>query len=643
MKKTTLLKSCKTALLLLTAVSTQFISAQNDFPFDEIELTDGAFNNSININNNQGAASFNNLLLGSNVDFNTSIARLLLSRADLRNPDGSLLIRNAANQGFNSLAGQRFIEDNDPVVIRFPQGVFINSYNWERVVDENGVELAAADSRNIVDPFEVRGMVAHQSPVNVRIGYPSLRGIFDTAARNGKPLDLLTGISVVGNDANSNLRRWESMINDGFDVTDMELGNEFFFRTQRSGTINTEAQWRTRASSIVTAIRNRANQLGRNVRFAIPIAYRPGDPREPQTRRDSDQRFNDLITQDESFFDALVVHRYVNVDREEGTRPESLSSESLRRLLCASVTMDESLTYCKTQVSEDKNSIWLTEWGVAGSEEDGIGASFLGAADTYSHIIRNQDRLEVERINWFSTVGLNNQYTLNRVNGEVVATKTGYGDIYSVLRDNLRDSQVFNNTELTSPTLTNGGINQGVTALSVIPVQRANGTPRFVIINKTNQTGRLIVNNDGTRENSINYIANGVRWESLTATQSITYNEEVEDTDAILVPPYALISVDMSFGAGNPVLSVNDNIANDKNKSVTLYPNPTSSVVNIGLNGINSANVTIINLLGKLIYSTSTNQAELQIDVAGILEPGIYLVNVTDQNNRKFVKKLVVN
>ena len=37
----------------------------------------------------------------------------------------------------------------------------------------------------------------------------------------------------------------------------------------------------------------------------------------------------------------------------------------------------------------------------------------------------------------------------------------------------------------------------------------------------------------------------------------------------------------MSFGAGNPVLSVNDNIANDKNKSVTLYPNPTSSVVNI--------------------------------------------------------------
>ncbi len=634
-------------LLTLALVFSMGVSrAQSDFPFDAIPLNNGAFDASININVAQGTEEFNNLLLGSNVDFNTSIARLLLSRAPLLDFEGNVINQNAANQGFNSLEGQRFIEENDPVVLRFPQGVFANTYHWERILDDEGMELAAADSRHIIDPFVIDGRTIsrHNSPVEVRIGYPALRDIFDTAANLGKPLDLLTVLSIIGNDADSNGRRWSSMIADGHDVRDMELGNEFFFRSQRSGTINTEAQWRTRASSIVDEIKTRAAGLGRTVRFGIPIAYRPGDPLEPQSRRDSDQMFNNLITQDESFFDALVVHRYVNVDRGLNDTPESLSEASLRRLLCASVTMDESLTYCKTQVSEAKNSIWLTEWGVAGSNEDGIGASFLGAADTYSHIIRNIDRLEVERVNWFSTVGLNSQYTLERVNGTVVATPTGYGDIYRVLRDNLRDSDVFQSVEVTSPELRSNNVAQGTNALSIIPVRNEDGTPRLVIINKTDRNARLTVSTDGAVETSVNYNAIGVRWENLTDIASRPYAELQRDTDAITVPPYSLIRVSMSFGEGTPVLSTSGSgdIA-DNQSSVVLYPNPASSIVNIALKGMNTADVVITDLLGKVVYQTQTSQTNLKLDTASILNAGIYLVSVTDGNNRRFVNKLVVN
>ncbi|SEP69017.1 hypothetical protein SAMN05421824_0068 [Hyunsoonleella jejuensis] len=289
-------------LLLILGVS--FTNAQNQFPYDAINLTNGAFDASLNINTSAGESPFNNLLLGSNVDFNTSIARLLLSRAPLFASDGTLINSNAANQGFNSINGQQFIADNDPVVLRFPQGVFANTYHWEQVLDENGQEIAAADSRHIIDPFIVNGRVIsqHNSPVSVRIGYPSLRSIFDTAANNGKPLDLLTVLSIIGNDADSNGRRWSSMIEDGHDVRDMELGNEFFFRSQRSGTISTEAQWVARARQIVENIKNRASALNRTVRFAIPISFRGGDPTRSQSNRDFHQNYNDLITVDESFF-----------------------------------------------------------------------------------------------------------------------------------------------------------------------------------------------------------------------------------------------------------------------------------------------------------------------------------------------------
>lgn len=638
MKKNTLIFFSRLVLIL----SMSLVNAQNNFPYDDITLTNGAFDASININTLAGETPFNNLLLGSNVDFNTSIARIILSRAPLFSSDGVLINNRAANQGFNSLEGQEFIANNDPVVLRFPQGVFANTYHWEQVLDDNGQEIAAADSRHIIDPLIINGRTIsqHNSPVNVRIGYPSLRSIFDTATSNGKPLDLLTVLSIIGNDADSNGRRWSSMIEDGLDVKDMELGNEFFFRSQRSGTIFTEAQWVTRSRQIVENIKNRASALNRTVRFAIPISFRGGDPVQSQTTRNFHQNYNNLITADESFFDAIVVHRYVNAQREN--KPEDLTDQSLRNLVSASRIMDQSLSYCKTQVSADKDAIWLTEWGVAGSEVDAIGASFLGAADIYSHIINNNERLEVERINWFSSVGLNAQYTVNGTQDNVQIGRTGYGDVYSVLRDNLRDSNMFNEFTLTAPRLRVSGEVQDDKAIHAIAVRRSDGTPRLIITNKTNATARLNVNLDGNRENVINYIVSGFRWESLIAASSIPYFDEQTNTDAILAPPFSVTKVDMSFGEGTAILSTDDNFVFNNN-DFTLFPNPASSMVNIDLNGLNSANIIITDMLGKVVMQTKTKQANTQLNIEGILNSGIYLVRVVGDKNKSFIKKLVIN
>ncbi len=633
----------KLFFLCVIYCSGNFAFAQIAFPYDAIDLDNGAFNATVSINTTAGVSPFNNLLLGSNVDFNTSVARSLLSRTDEIDPSTGQSVRRF-NQGFNGPNGQDFIANNDPVVLRFPQGVFANTYHWERVVDDEGEELAAADSRHIIDPFFINGRLIslHDSPTTVRIGYPSLRGIFDRAISNGKPLDLLTVLSIIGNDADSNGRRWSSMIADGHDVRDMELGNEFFFRSQRSGTINTEAQWVARARDVVTNIKNRANTLDRTVRFGIPISFRGGDPTQNQSGRDFHQNYNDAITVDESFFDAIVVHRYVTEQRTEGIEPEDLTAQSLRNLISASEIMNQTLTYCKTQVSADKNSIWLTEWGVSGSETAAIGASFLGTADIYSHIITDNERLEVERVNWFSAVGANQQYTVSGSNANVVIGTTGYGDVYGILRDNLKNANVFNDVSVTAPSLRVGGVAQEGKSIHVLSVERADGTPRFIITNKTNAMARVFVNRGDIRETFTNYSASGVRWEHLGSTTSTPYSNQENDVDAILVPPYSVIKVDMSFGIGTPILSVNDTQREDQD-TVVLYPNPTTSSFTIALRGVPTADVAIHDVLGKQIFKTKINQSHLQINTEGVFKAGIYLVSVTDANNQRTIHKLVVN
>jgi mannan endo-1,4-beta-mannosidase len=73
------------------------------------------------------------------------------------------------------------------------------------------------------------------------------------------------------------------------------------------------------------------------------------------------------------------------------------------------------------------------------------------------------------------------------------------------------------------------------------------------------------------------------------------------------------------------------------NKTVyTLYPNPAKSIVSI--NGPEYSHVDVIDLNGKIVYSTS--QANNFIQTAGIAN-GVYIVRIT-ANNTAYQQKLVV-
>ncbi len=77
------------------------------------------------------------------------------------------------------------------------------------------------------------------------------------------------------------------------------------------------------------------------------------------------------------------------------------------------------------------------------------------------------------------------------------------------------------------------------------------------------------------------------------------------------------------------------NIA-DLNGNVSLYPNPSSSIVNI--DGVSVYKVFIYNNLGQLVKELSNTN---QIDVSSF-NTGVYFLNIIDVNNNNYNQKIVV-
>jgi hypothetical protein len=63
----------------------------------------------------------------------------------------------------------------------------------------------------------------------------------------------------------------------------------------------------------------------------------------------------------------------------------------------------------------------------------------------------------------------------------------------------------------------------------------------------------------------------------------------------------------------------------------TVSPNPANEVINIKLNNADNAVISITDLTGKTISTTTTNGVSTSVSTAG-LNSGVYFVNVTIGN-----------
>jgi hypothetical protein len=79
------------------------------------------------------------------------------------------------------------------------------------------------------------------------------------------------------------------------------------------------------------------------------------------------------------------------------------------------------------------------------------------------------------------------------------------------------------------------------------------------------------------------------------------------------------------------------------NKDIKVYPNPVNSeTFNIKLKGMENANITITNTLGKVIHQITTKESTIKFKKGGLFKSGVYFIIAKDSDGRSATSKLVI-
>ncbi|WP_400077530.1 BNR-4 repeat-containing protein [Winogradskyella sp. R77965] len=73
-----------------------------------------------------------------------------------------------------------------------------------------------------------------------------------------------------------------------------------------------------------------------------------------------------------------------------------------------------------------------------------------------------------------------------------------------------------------------------------------------------------------------------------------------------------------------------------------IFPNPAKNEFTILLNAMTNANVIIYNMLGKVVYEDKMTSNRMDVSTNGQFKSGLYLIKVTDDNQRVFYSKLMI-
>jgi hypothetical protein len=130
--------------------------------------------------------------------------------------------------------------------------------------------------------------------------------------------------------------------------------------------------------------------------------------------------------------------------------------------------------------------------------------------------------------------------------------------------------------------------------------------------------------------------------EMIGSTAETTYTDADEALELLNTYCYTVTAVyeDCESGMSEEacILLTNTSVVE---KSVSIYPNPSNSVVNIDVTG-NISQVVVYNYVGQVVYENNVNGAQtLQLNVRNY-ESGAYLVKFITRDGESFTKKVVV-
>lgn len=484
-----------------------------------------------------------------------------------------------------------FIRKFNPVSIRFPHGLWANFYEWQT----DGYQNDSFDNKQYESGIEnyVRSVKGHINEI------AALNK--ERVETHGKGYSMMWTYTMNFDDAASCVARAVKDSALGLEIKDIELGNEHFWKAQRSNQTTDEAAFFNRAKSVASALHSRFP----DVRVSIPLGWRRNQ-----------EAYNKAIIGDTEYYDAISLHKYMGADPDI---PDE-SNTAYKALLTSRLILDEDARWLRSYAGE--KPIWLTEWGVSANKAAEVNsAACLGMADVYLYMSENQDIYD--RANWFIFNKALNPFVLVENRRPVYPLqKRGYLSVYEILQE------VFMDGEMLASTIESTKLTTDMNAINARIVEK-DGLKKIIAVNLANKEANFILNLDGNTYRK-EFTHHSLAFGELAPVPNIGIDADPKDLikegrGDITLPALSVSIITLNEDSEeSPLMDIKGN-----SKSV-IYPNPSE-------NGIfylaSIINWEVVSITGQKLQSGVSNK----IDLSGF-NSGIYLLKASNQTHKLIIK-----
>lgn len=394
--------------------------------------------------------------------------------------------------GYNHPDAQKLIRTLKPISLRFPHGVWANFYDWE------------SDGRRMTDNYKTPYDSAVKDHPDLKYGFDGLH-----ALHQDLKFDVIFTYNVNYDSPEKGARRLQDRKAKGFGIERIELGNEIFWKTQRSTAVSDVEKYIAVAKAHATALR----KVSPGVKISVPAHWR-----KPTT-----DAWNAAI-KGESFYDAITVHKHITKKETPEGIAETLGIRKEFR----------EMTQALNQVFPGK-PIWLTEWSVGCGEN---AASILGLADAYMGFFENPGQFAIA--DFFQ---INASHPLINYNKKTKThTRTSYGAAYKIIRG------VFENSQRLESKTTSTKITDNFNAVSAEAVIK-DGKLIVFALNKTNAPipFRLVIDGkplkQATKHRTLSF-PDFNKLPTFEMDQAILSEVKPSQDNTIILPPLSLNRID---------------------------------------------------------------------------------------------------
>ncbi|MCM2374176.1 hypothetical protein [Aporhodopirellula aestuarii] len=395
--------------------------------------------------------------------------------------------------GYNHPDAQKLISTMNPSSLRFPHGVWANFYDWE------------SDGRRITDDY----VTPYDSSVK---NHPELKYGFEGFHKLHQQLgfDVVLTFNVNYDSPEKAVRRLEDRRDKGFDVRWVELGNEPFWKTQRSRAIEDVDKYIKVSKAHAAALK----AASPNLLVSIPVHWRTAESNP----------WN-MAVKDHHYYDAITLHKHMGFEN---------SADGAARTLGAREHMVQ--TGQTLRKVFPGLPIWVTEWSVSCGDN---ALSVLAMADVYLGFFENPELFAIA--SYFQINASHKLIEYERATG--THSRTSYGAAYEVVR------RVFEGSEICKTSMESSTIADGIDAVTASAVVK-DGIVTLFAINKTPQVVPFDVVVDGVADlRPTKHQAQ--KFDSIDAMKTYAMSDEVLDDieidgRQILLPPLSINCIKVS-------------------------------------------------------------------------------------------------